>query len=206
MPEMLLPMSRIARETCLASDSDFDKIYDAKSRKLSRQHWTPVWVAKRVARLLTEAGATRILDVGSGVGKFCIAGALSTGADFVGLERRSGLVDIARSAASELGATRATFVHADVDSFSFEGFDGIYLYNPFQEQISKFIVQIDDEVERSQAAYWHFVRATTAELAHLSTRAAVVTFNGFGGQMPPDYEFFGDEPAGNDRLELWVKQ
>jgi SAM-dependent methyltransferase len=188
------------------SDLEFDAVYNERIRKLSAQHWTPVRVAVRAARLLTQAGASRILDVGSGVGKFCIVGALTTDAHFVGAERREDLVDIARRAASRLGVSRATFVRENIDAFSFEGFDGIYLYNPFFEQVSKFLVQIDRGLERSEAAFRYFARTTTAKLAAAVPPVAVVTFNGFGGQMPRAYAFRGDEPAGNDRLELWVKE
>lgn len=189
----------------LSSDMEFDSAYDMQIRDLSQQHWTPVRVAARAAHLLAREGATRILDVGSGPGKFCIVGALSSDAEFVGVERRGYLVDIAKRTALRLGATRATFVHASADSFSFEGFNGVYLYNPFYEQISTYLTQIDGGIERSPLTYGHFVRSTRKKLAAMAPPVAVVTFNGFGGQMPPEYDFRGDEPAGNDQLELWVK-
>lgn len=189
----------------LSSDGEFDRAYDKQIRDLSQQHWTPVRVAGRVAHLLTCAGATRILDVGSGAGKFCIVGALSTDAEFVGVERRGYLVDVAKQTARRFGADRATFVHASAESFAFEGFNGVYLYNPFYEQISRFLTQIDGGIERSPLIYRHFVRSTMNKLAAMAPPVAVVTFNGFGGPMPPEYDFRGDEPAGNDQLELWVK-
>ena len=189
----------------LSSDVEFDNAYDLQIRELSEQHWTPVRVAARVAHLLTRSGATRILDVGSGAGKFCIVGALSTDAEFVGVERRGYLVDIAEQTARRFGADRATFVHASADNFSFQGFNGVYLYNPFYEQISGFLTQIDGATERSPLMYRHFVQSTMSKLAAMAPPVAVVTFNGFGGPMPPEYDFRGDEPAGNAELELWVK-
>ncbi len=188
-----------------SSDLEFDAIYDERTRALSPMHWTPLRVAARAARLLTDAGATRVLDVGSGAGKFCIVGALSTDAQFVGIERREQLVNIASGAASRLGATRATFIHADVATFCFEGFDGVYLYNPFHEQISPYLPRIDATLERSDDVYDHFVQRTTDKLAGMAAPVAVVTFNGFGGVMPHSYTFLGGEPAGCDRLELWIK-
>ena len=196
---------RAAPPQILSSDVEFDSAYDKQIRELSQQHWTPVRVAARVAHLLTRAGATRILDVGSGAGKFCIVGALSTDAEFVGVERRGYLVDVAKQTALRFGADRATFVHASADSFPFDGFNGVYLYNPFYEQISRFLTQIDGGIERSPLMYRHFVRSTMNNLAAMAPPVAVVTFNGFGGLMPPEYDFRGDEPAGNDQLELWVK-
>jgi len=201
----MLALTPLPPSNNLTSDADFDSVYEEDIRDLSAQHWTPVRVATRAAKLLTRAGARRILDVGSGVGKFCIAGALSTDATYVGLERRARLVEIARRAAAHYGAERATFVHASLDDFSFEGFTGIYLFNPFYEQISALVEQIDEATERSSIWYEHFVQTTVTKLDKLEPPVAVVTYNGFGGHMPLLYTFLGEEPAGTDQLELWMK-
>jgi predicted RNA methylase len=190
----------------LASDGIFDKVYDPRIRRLSEQHWTPVRVAARAAALLTRAGATRILDIGSGVGKFCIVGALCTDAEFVGVERREDLIRIASATAAEFGATRARFVHSNVEEFSFDGFDGVYLYNPFFEQISASLQMIDETVERSATTYDYFVSVTVAKLRAMPSPVAVATYHGFGGRLDHDFQFMGDESAGNDVLELWVKR
>ena len=192
-------------DECLESDLDFDNIYDERVRALSAQHWTPVAVATRAATLLTTAGATRILDIGSGVGKFCIVGALATGAEFVGVERREELVAVAREAAWGLGTARATFVHASIDAFSLAGFNGVYLYNPFFEQISRALPLIDETMARSRETYRFFVRATLAKLRALPAPAAIVTYSGFGAQLPRDFRLTREEAAGTDRLELWLK-
>jgi predicted RNA methylase len=189
----------------LPSDDEFDRVYPDRIRALSALHWTPVAVAARAATMLVEAGATRILDVGSGVGKFCLVGAMVTPARFVGLERRNSLIDLAGKAAAELGISRVAFVHASVDQFRFEGFDGVYLYNPFFEQISRYLPQVDASVEHSAKQYRIFTEAVTAQLDTLAPGAAVVTYQGFGGLMPRSYRFMTDEPAGDDRLDLWVK-
>lgn len=206
MPEHSRAVPGTSSPHVFSSDAEFDRAYDEKIRELSEQHWTPVRVAARAAHLLTRAGATRVLDVGSGVGKFCIVGALATGAEFVGVERRGYLVEIAEQTALRFGADRATFVHASVDSFSFDGFNGVYLYNPFYEQIAKLLIQIDGTIEQSALAYVHFIRSTISKLAAMAPPVAVVTYNGFGGAMPPEYEVLGREPAGNDQLETWVKR
>jgi SAM-dependent methyltransferase len=189
-----------------AEDDVFDAVYDRRIRDLSLRQWTPVAVAARAAAMLVEAGATRILDVGSGVGKFCLVGAMRTNAQHVGVELREDLVLIAREAAQKLGVSRATFVHADVADFPFEGFDGAFLYNPFFEHITR-LRPIDRTVERSRATYQRLVTTTVAKLATLSPPGAIVTFSGFGGRVPPDtFEFLGEEAAGNDWLERWIKR
>jgi SAM-dependent methyltransferase len=202
---MLRPLDSPTDEL-LASDAAFDALYDQRIRRLSKRHWSPVAVATRAAKMLSGAGATRILDVGAGVGKFCIAGALATNAELVGVERRGDLVDIARATAARLGVSRATFVHADVADFSFEGFDGVFLYNPFFEQISHRLRLIDKTGERSRATYDALVRTTIEKLAAMRAPVALVTFAGFGGRVSPDFTFVGEEAASNDWLEMWIKR
>src|SRR5262245_18490885 len=93
----------------LVMDRDFDEVFPFWSRKASSVHWTPVEVAVRAAMLLTgpaasPASVTRILDVGAGIGKFCIlAAAILPSARVRGIEQRAHLVDIARTAAGKLG-------------------------------------------------------------------------------------------------------
>ncbi|HTA20113.1 MAG TPA: class I SAM-dependent methyltransferase [Polyangia bacterium] len=190
----------------LRSDLAFDDVYDERIRALSSQHWTPVAIAARAARLLTLAGATRIVDVGSGAGKFCIVGALSTRAELVGVERRADLVAVARAAALRMGAARATFVHANVEAFPFDGFDGVYLYNPFFEHISRHLPLVDRHVVRSGRALRRIVHMLEEKLRAMPAPVVVVTYHGFGGRLPPAYSHVGDEPAGNDRLALWIKR
>jgi SAM-dependent methyltransferase len=119
------------RRRRVLSDRDFDALYPEPLRFVSRTHWTPIAVAARAADLLVTAGAKQVLDVGSGIGKFCIVGALSTdGAKFTGVEQRPGLVDAATRVAGRLGANRARFLCADAIAAPFSAFDGVYMYNP----------------------------------------------------------------------------
>jgi predicted RNA methylase len=199
-------LASIGGVAALPSDEAFDLVYPERIRRLSALHWTPVSVAARAAAILVQAGATRILDVGSGAGKFCVVGAMVTPARFVGVERRRHLVDIAGATATKLGVSRATFVHASVDEFRFEGFDGVYLYNPFFEQISRYLPAVDPSIEHSAKLYRFFTEAVTTQLAALAPGTAVVTYHGFGGLMPRSYRFVGDEPAGDDLLDLWIME
>src|SRR6516165_9063251 len=99
------------------TDGEFDQVFVPDVEAISFRHWTPVWVARRAAELLVHAGATEILDVGAGPGKFCIVGALTTAARFAGVEQRGGLVEQARQAAGKLGAARVRFVHSNLVDF-----------------------------------------------------------------------------------------
>src|SRR4051812_11881562 len=52
------------------SDAAFDQVLPAWAQLVSKVHWTPLAVARRAAELLVRDPESRILDVGSGVGKF----------------------------------------------------------------------------------------------------------------------------------------
>ena len=187
------------------TDDEFDTVYAHKERSISFRHWTPVVVARRAARLLTGMGATRILDVGAGVGKFCIVGALATEAHFSGVERRGNLVEIARSAAARFGAERTRFTHGNIVDFDCESFDGFYVYNPFQELVEDDPLPIDLTAERSPTLYRTCVGSMTAKLIRAPAGTAVVTFNGFGGPMPPQYRRVCTERFFSAELVLWVR-
>ena len=152
---------------------------------LSQVHWTPVEVSLHAAALLSDGQRRRILDIGAGVGKFCILGALTTPAAFVGIEQRLSLVEAARSAAARSGASRASFVHANVLDVDFAEFDAFYLYNPFYEQISLDSIPIDETIEPSYKRFLGYVAATTKKLRDMRSGTRVVTYNGLEGTCPP---------------------
>lgn len=188
------------------SDEDFDRIYPPWARRLSDPHWTPLSVARRAVTLLTEdGGASTILDVGSGVGKLCHVGALTSAATFVGIEQRAGLVDVARDTATRLHADRALFLHGDMAALDWGEFDGFYLFNPFYEHVSAEHAPIDDSLTPSLNQYRRHVAATRFKLAQARPGARVVTYHGYGGPMPAGYRLAQSEPAGSDCLELWHK-
>ena len=200
-----IPATRAASSLSIRDD-DFDGLFPEEVRRLSGQHWTPIDVAERAALILSAAGATRVLDIGSGPGKFCLVGALATQMVFHGVEQRLWLVSVARESALRLGIHRAHFVHGNVTEISFEPYDGFYLFNPFHEQISRFVRQVDRSIHRSRATYDQYVLAVTRKLAATRPGTTVVTYNGFGGVMPPSFAQVGTELAGTDRLEIWARR
>jgi predicted RNA methylase len=185
------------------SDFQFDQVYSAEIRNLSRIHWTPVEVAIRAAELLVADENTRVLDVGAGSGKFCIVGALSSPGQFVGVEQRPQLVDFARKAAEELGADRASFVVGNMVDLDWSLFDAFYLFNPFYENQVKEI-RIDDTVSHAQDKFSKYVEAVRTKLKEAKPGTKVATYHGFGGDLPFGYRLLAKEPAGTSYLEVWV--
>jgi len=138
----------------LVVDRVFDEIYPPDVRRASSIHWTPVDVAMRVTKLLAVEPSATILDVGSGVGKFCIvAAALVAGLRVRGVEHRAHFVDIAREAATKVGVD-VDFAHGTLDAQDPATVDGIYLFNPFGENLSAVDDRLDDTVELSEDRFW----------------------------------------------------
>ncbi|HXX67407.1 MAG TPA: class I SAM-dependent methyltransferase [Polyangiaceae bacterium] len=202
-PYLDLP-SRLARDGCI-SDLEFDEVYPLAVRAVSSWFWTPVRVALRAAQLLAFGARSRVLDVGSGAGKFCILAAASTGATFVGVEQRERFVRAAREAARRFGVTSAQFVHGTMDAVNVLDFDAVYLFNPFEENLWQHELRLDDEVELSAKRFAADVAQARRLLSHARLGTRVVTYHGFGGRMPVGYSPVLQERTRLGDLDLWIK-
>lgn len=183
----------------------FDGIYPDAIGQLSARHWTPVDVARRAAGLLVMNDTSRVLDVGAGVGKLCLVGALTTAGRFTGIEQRGRLVELARSAALRYGAHRAEYQQGDLRDIDWEPFDAFYFYNSFGENQLDPADWIDDSVELSRERFERDVAAALARLEHARIGTRVVTYHGLGARPPRGYERVACDPAGSGTLDLWVK-
>lgn len=186
-------------------DFRFDSIYPAAIRKLSGVHWTPVEVALRATELLVSRKRAKVLDVGSGCGKFCTVGALSSNGQFIGIERRGYLVEVAKSVAQDLGAHDASFIQGDMRFLDWSYFDSIYLFNPFYESTLK-VSPIDSSVPIGLDQFHKSIEIVRTKLSEARAGTKVVTYHGFGGEMPLGYERVLKEPICTSFLELWVKR
>jgi SAM-dependent methyltransferase len=192
------PAQRLQHSLC---DSVFDRVYPREQRRRSWIHWTPLDVAYRVCALLEPC--QRVLDVGAGVGKLCHIGALTTTSSWFGIERDPEMVQIANEASIALGvADRAKFTVGNVDELDWSVFDGFYLYNPYAEQL--WSEELDPLARRD--AYIANVALTQQRLDAAAPGTRVVTYHGFGGELPATYEMLHREPAHEDELQLWIRR
>ncbi len=169
----------------LADDADerFDLVYPTDFTRFRRQHATPVEVCARAAAWLAPHAGARVLDVGSGAGRFCITGALTTAGHFTGIEQRAWLVDAAREAAKNLRATETEFVCGDIRSVDWSAFDGFYLFNPFGENRLPPEERIIDDVELSAERLGLDVDFVESQLLRAPAGTRVATWHGFGGLL-----------------------
>ncbi len=188
----------------LIDDVTFDEIYSPKARCLSPYHWTPVAVAAAAAKLLVRDEQAQVLDVGSGVGKFCLVGAAVTPGTFHGVERRADLADEARRVLFKEVVGRVHFVVGDALEIDWSAFDGIYLFNPFYEYVEP-MRRIDGSLRIDWSLHASCVAATSAKLQMTRPGTRVVTYHGFGGAMPLEFKPYFSMRCGGDFLRAWVK-
>lgn len=197
---------RLALRSRSLADREFDCVYPADVQAASRRFWTPLAVAWRVVSGLGQLGATRVLDVGSGSGKFCVAAAAQApGIAFVGIEHRPRLVETARDVSSRMQTSNARFFVGDATLARLDYFDALYLFNPFEENTFDNVEQIDGTVELTFDRYRSDVQRVCVALASARIGTIVVTYHGFGGRLPRGYKLLSAEPIGSDRVCFWRK-
>lgn len=191
----------------LADDVAFDALYPASVQRVSRRFWTPVETAKRAALLLRDAGARKVLDVGSGVGKFALVAAASLPElHVVGVEQRGQLVELARRAKQVLGLDNVDFTHDDATQGPWNGYDGFYFYNSFAENLFDVGARLDDAAVLSVARFARDVQRTYTKLRDANVGTVIATFYGSSGRVPTAYELSHLEPASGGWLRLWTKR
>jgi hypothetical protein len=188
-------------------DAVFDGLLSQEARALSPLYWTPLDVALRVARWFDEFGIRTVVDIGSGVGKFCIATALASRCRCIGLEQRPWLVTVARNLAARLDCgDRVQFIEGDFRSLGVPVADAYYLFNPFEENLFGVGERIDDEVELGEERLATDLAALRLHLLGAPFGTYLVTYNGFGGRVPASYRPLRVEREFSSVLRLWRKE
>jgi cyclopropane fatty-acyl-phospholipid synthase-like methyltransferase len=57
------------------NDDTFNKLYPIGIERKAIKHWSRLEIAKSAAEFLAAQNNVHVLDIGSGVGKFCLAAA-----------------------------------------------------------------------------------------------------------------------------------
>ncbi|MCC6806908.1 MAG: methyltransferase domain-containing protein [Deltaproteobacteria bacterium] len=149
-----------------------------------------------------------MLDVGSGCGKLCLVGALSSPATFVGVERRVALVRAAEAVARAFAISRAEFIHSDFPLVSWSDFDAFYFFNPFAEYLygASHPTIIDDNTSEQPWRFDRAIQIVESRLAALPIGTRVVCYNGYGGDMPKNFHVKQWQKINDCYLRLWVKE
>lgn len=187
-------------------DTVFDStIYSEEIQELSKTHWSPIKVTLEAVKLIQPTQRTRILDIGSGCGKFCLVASLSSSGNYFGIEIRPNLHEIANQKKEKLSADNTEFLLGDMANLNWSNFDAFYLYNPFFENIASYN-HIDHSIPLATENFIRYTATVTAKLRKCKVGTKVVTYHGFGGDLPNDYFCEASKKAGSGELNLWVKR
>jgi hypothetical protein len=146
---------------------------------------------------------TRILDIGSGIGKFCLtAGYFFPNSFFYGVEQRHELICLAEEAKGYLKLPNVNFIHANITQVNFKQFDHFYFYNSFYENIDP-VNQIDDTIEISESLYTYYTQYLFKILSEKPSGTRLVTFHSLEQEIPPDYKLA--DVCYDTLLKMWIK-
>jgi len=186
-----------------SSDAEFDSIYSLRARQLSSIHWTPLDIAKKAAEHLTNGNGKNILDIGSGVGKFCIVGAHYYKENmFHGIEQRKALHDEALIAQKTTDSQNTNFIYGNFTELDMDLYDHFYFYNSFSENIYHY-KPIDNLVNASAELYYSYLDHFYSVLDDKPAGTRLATFHCQDHQIPPSYKRV--KHITGEQLKLWVK-
>jgi hypothetical protein len=185
------------------SDAQLHHLYPEGIQALAERHWTPLRITLMALEFLIPYEGVKILDIGSGVGKFVLAGAYyKPGADFYGVEQRKHLVSHAETARTILGLENAHFINKNFTQLDFAPFDHFYFFNSFYENLFD-TGKIDESVSCSPYLYNYYSRALYRKLRVSPPGTRVVTFHCLEGEIAPGYQVIEEHAGG--LLKCWMK-
>jgi SAM-dependent methyltransferase len=194
---------QVSTVKCFNSDMEFNALYPRSIQALAKNHWTALPIAKKAARFLAGDGHARVLDIGSGVGKFCLAAAYYTpNAFYFGVEQRKSLIRHAEAAKSKLHIENVSFINGNFTQLDLRKYDHFYFYNAFYENLVG-TDKIDDSIAYSGELYNYYNRYLFRQLQQKPKGTRLCTLCSLENEIPPDFQDIGSEM--NELLKFWVK-
>jgi hypothetical protein len=187
----------------LPNDDLIDSLLPDQVRTYANQHFSGSYTISLAAKFLVQKPDSKILDIGSGSGKFCLLGALlHPNAHFHGVEYRESFVHLAHELRIKLGIENASFRYDNILNVAFDAFNGLFMFNPFLEHRNNHARMQDftDEPERYEAYFSH----VRAEFARCPSGVRLVTFHGSDEQIPKNFKLV-DRKMG-DTLRFYASE
>ena len=189
--------------TLFRKDSAFDDLYPDHIQALSTMHWTAVDIARKAWEFLAIPNAS-VLDIGSGVGKFClVAGFLHPEISFYGIEQRMELHTLAEMAKEEIDLSNVHFIYRNLTELDFGKYDHFYFYNAFYENIEP-DSRINYSVRIPFELYHCYSRFVYEMLDGKPPETRIVTFHGTDSQVPSSYKIVNN--SFSRALKMWMKE
>jgi hypothetical protein len=190
-------------ENWFSSDAQLHQLYPEPVRSLARMHWTPLYIVQKVVPYLASNNKVKILDIGSGAGKFCLAGAFyKPSVSFFGVEQRKNLVSLAESVQKKLAFRNVHFIHRNFTQIDLCEYDHFYFYNAFFENLDG-TEKIDNEIDYSNELYNYYSIYLYNQLDKMPIGTRVATYCSWGDEIPPCYQVA--ETHFDNLLKFWIK-
>lgn len=187
-------------------EREFDRFLPMELRSVSTTYWSRLCVALRAAEWIRELGIKSVVDVGSGPGKFCVVAGLATEARFLGVEQRERLVRSARDLAETFGVSdRVRFIRGTFGEMPLPVAEAYYFFNPFGENIFGPEDRLDHDVELGNSRYLRDVASAEQLLDDLPSDTYLITYNGFGGEVPKAFRDVRVDRELPSVLRMWRK-
>ena len=186
-----------------SSDTSFNQLYPSAIQALDYKHWSPLEAAKKAAEFLAAESGVKILDIGCGVGKFCLAAAYyKPKAFYYGVEQRSELTGYAEKAKEILRLENVYFINGNFTQLNFKNYDHFYFYNSFYENVAETGL-IDDSIKHSEVLYNYYNDFLFKQLQQKPAGTRLATFFSQEAEVPPEYHEVGS--AMDNILKFWIK-
>lgn len=183
-------------------DTTFNELYPSRIKRLAARHWTPVAVAKFAAEYLVDKPYKKVLDIGSGAGKFCLVGAASTTGMFYGVEQRASLVKLSKKIVDKYDLANVEFIHSNINEISFSDYEAFYFYNSFYENIDS-SCSIDKTILPERELFYSYSKYVKEQLEQTPIGTRLVTYWSNGEEIPDSFKL--EYIACEGVLILWQK-
>jgi hypothetical protein len=177
----------------------FDEHISIAYKKHSSLHWCPDEIAVLGGELFKTHGIKNVLDIGSGIGKFCLIAEEHCSAQFTGIEIRSPLVSESNRLKS-LFNSRTQFICDSILQFDFDSFDAFFYYHPFCEQ-EALSGLIDHDMVIDTGLLETYENDVRNKLNQLPTGTTLLTFRSPHFNPPSSFKVL--EILENEELILW---
>ncbi|GLU55258.1 class I SAM-dependent methyltransferase [Dyadobacter frigoris] len=183
-------------------DDTFNELYPNRIKKLSSRHWTPVVVAKMAAEYLAKKPNIKVLDIGSGAGKFCLVGAACTQGMFYGIEQRDYLIEISKKIAAKYHLPNIEFINSNINKINFCDYEAFYFFNSFYENVDT-SCPIDNIILPSNDLFYAYSNYVKQQLQSTAVGTRLVTYCTDSDNIPNSFSL--SHSAYYGFLKFWDK-
>ncbi len=186
-----------------SSDSEFDSLFPIYIQELSVLHFTPLNVALTASQFLAPDEDAKVVDIGAGTGKFCMAGSHFTKGQFTGIEQRQHFVRIGNKVIKRIGLERVALINCNFTEIDIHDYTSIYFYNSFHENLV-FSDVLDNKAKFSTELYELYTAHFLKQLNAMPTGTRLATYWLGITEIPGSYQLL--ETYFDGKLKLWVKK